>query len=205
MFQISGLAGRVDPHVPGGLEDLRSRIAEFREELRNHARMEEVFIHPALAQRVPGGARGLEREHEIMHRHLDDIMATADLLVQGPSSTTEIRALVQELYLAWNRFVAFYLMHIDAEEEQVQPALWRLCSEVEVRAMLGKILEAETPGQLAFDVAMMLPAMTRSERIEMVRSLVNPPPEVVRMFDDIARRVLSPDDYADLKAGADRP
>ncbi len=205
MFQISELAGRTDPNVPGGLEVLRSRIAAFREELRNHAQMEGSFIHPTLAQRVPGGARVLEEEHGVMNRHLDDIMAMADLLVQGSPPATESKALAQELYLAWNRFVAFYLMHIDTEEERVQPELWRLCSDAEVRAMLGKILGAESPEQLALDVAMMLPAMTRSERVELVGSMANPPPEVVRMLNDISRRALSPDDYADLKVRAHLP
>lgn len=45
MFRISELAGQAEPESPEGLSGLIARMGAFRDELRNHARMEEVHIH----------------------------------------------------------------------------------------------------------------------------------------------------------------
>jgi hypothetical protein len=186
------------------LPGLLARIVAFRDELHNHAHTEETYVHPILAQRVPGGARKLEQDHAEMHRQLDDVVAMAETMSTSVPST-ESKAMYQELYLAWNRFVAFYLQHIDFEEEQAQPELWRLCSDDEVRGIFGRIIGSEAPEMLAFDLGIMLPAVGRGERVEMVKALGNAPPEMLKMFSDISQRVLSPEDHQDLKIKGNLP
>ncbi|HEY3421478.1 MAG TPA: hemerythrin domain-containing protein [Methanomassiliicoccales archaeon] len=206
MFRISDLAGQAEPEDPESLTRLSARIAAFRDELRNHAHTEETYVHPILAQRVPGGARKLEQDHTVMHRQLDDLVAMTETMMSNKSiPSTEGKALFQELYLAWNRFVAFYLEHIDYEEEQAQPELWRLCSDEEVKGIFGHIIGSEAPEMLAFDLGIMLPAVSRGERVEMVRALDNAPPEMMKMFSGISQKVLSPEDYEDLRSRGGLP
>ena len=113
MFRISEMAGLAGPEDPEDVKRLNARIASFRDEMHNHAHMEEVHIHPLLGQRVPGGTRKLEEDHVVMHRQLDEILAMADTMLGSSVPPTESKAMFQELYLAWNRFVAFYLQHIE--------------------------------------------------------------------------------------------
>jgi iron-sulfur cluster repair protein YtfE (RIC family) len=166
MFRISESAGRAEQNDPEGLARLSSRIAALRNEMRNHARIEETYVHPILAQRVPGGSRKLEQDHVVMHRQLDDMVAMAEMMIQGSSPPTESKALFHELYLAWNRYVAFYLEHIDVEEEQAQAELWRLCSDEELKGIFDRIIGSEAPDVLAFDLGLMLPAMGRGDRVD---------------------------------------
>jgi iron-sulfur cluster repair protein YtfE (RIC family) len=91
MFRIAELAGRAEPEDPASLPGLLARITAFRDELHNHAHMEETYVHPFLAQRVPGGARGLEQDHAEMHRQLDDIVAMAEMMVNSPLPVEETR------------------------------------------------------------------------------------------------------------------
>jgi iron-sulfur cluster repair protein YtfE (RIC family) len=161
MFRISELAGQAEPEDPGCLPVLSARMKAFRDELRNHAHTEEVHIHPILAQRVPGGSRKLEQDHAVMHHQIDDIVAMVEMMQESFVAITEKKAVFQELYLAWNRFVAFYLEHIDYEEEQAQPELWRLYSDEEVKAIFDRIIRSEAPEMLALDLGIMLPAITR--------------------------------------------
>ena len=205
MFRISEMAGLAGPEDPEDVKRLNARIASFRDEMHNHAHMEEVHIHPLLGQRVPGGTRKLEEDHVVMHRQLDEILAMADTMLGSSVPPTESKAMFQELYLAWNRFVAFYLQHIDTEEERAQTELWKLCSEEEVRGIFGRILASEPREMLAIDAGLMLPAVSKEDRVEMVMALGNAPPEMLRMFGEIAQRVLEPQDYDDLRTKGGLP
>lgn len=205
MFRISELAGQAEPEDPGCLPVLHSRIKAFRDELRNHAHMEETHVHPLLAQRVPGGAQKIELDHVVMHRQIDDLVAMVEMMQDTSVTLTEKKAVFQELYLAWNRFVAFYLVHIDYEEEQAQPELWRFCSDEEVKAIFYRIIGSEAPEMLAFDLGIMLPAVSPGERVELARSLANAPPELREMFSETSQRVLSPEDHQELRVKAGLP
>jgi hypothetical protein len=205
MSRISELAGRAEQEDHEGLVRLNVRMAAFRDELRNHAHMEELYVHPLLAQRVPGGARKLEEDHALMHQQMDDLTAMMGRVTRSGDSSAEGQAQLHELYLAWNRFVAFYLEHIDSEEEKAQTELWRLCTDTEVRGIFGQIVQSETPEQLATDLGMMLPALSRGDRLDMVRPMGDPSPEMLRLFSETAQRVLSAEDYSDLKGKLNLP
>jgi hypothetical protein len=205
MFRISELAGQAEPEDPGCLPVLSARMKAFRDELRNHAHMEETYVHPLLAQRVPGGAQRIELDHVAMHRQMDDLVSMVEMMQDTSVTLTEKKAVFQELYLAWNRFVVFYLMHIDYEEEQAQPELWRLCSDEEVRAIFFRIIGSEAPQMLAFDLGIMLPAVSRGERVELARSIAGAPPDLVKMFGEISQRVLSPEDHQELRVKGGLP
>jgi hypothetical protein len=189
----------------GAQEELLARLRAFREELDLHAHLEETFIHPTLSLRLPGGSRRLEDEHVLMHRQLDDILSMAAAAVALDPRLPERRQLDQELYLAWSRFIAFYLAHINDEEERVQTALWKLCSDAEVRGMFGQLIAAQTPQQLASGLMSMLPSMSRDARVEMLTSINEPPPKLMDMLNDVSKRALGPEDYEDLRNRANLP
>lgn len=89
---------------------------------QTYAALEEKFIHPLLSDRVPGGARKPEENHRIMHQRFDDLVTHVDG-IRAKSDFEKRRELALEFYRAWNRFLSFYFVHINREEEQAQPAL----------------------------------------------------------------------------------
>jgi len=132
IFAIAMKAGTIDCTDQNSLDRLYDELTAFREHMRLHASLEEKFIHPLLSERVPGGARKLEKDHRVMHQKLDDIVAQFEG-VRARSAESEMRReLVLEFYRAWNRFISFYFMHINEEEENVQPTLWKICADKEL-------------------------------------------------------------------------
>jgi hypothetical protein len=106
-----------------------------------------------------------------------------------------------EFYRAWNRFLSFYFIHIDKEEEQVTPVLWKFCTNEQLVAAFKMIMASQKPEELRESFGMMLPAMNLYERIEMIEAgRASMSPEAFQGFLKLAERLLSPEDWTALKS-----
>jgi len=199
--EIMMKAGRMDYNDKESLDRLYAELIAFREHMRLHASLEEKFIHPLLSQRVPGGARKLEEDHRTMHQQFDDIVAQFDGIRTRSTESEMRRELVLEFYRAWNRFISFYFMHINEEEESVQPMLWKICTDKELAETFKAILASQNPEELRYDLQIMLPAMNTYERAETINAgRMSMPPQAFQGFLKLAEKVLGPDDWAVLKS-----
>ncbi len=113
-FTISKSCGTLNVSDQNAITALEGELASFRDNMYLHADIEEKFIHPLLSQRVPGGADRLNEDHRMMHRQFDELVACFGEIKKKPREELSL-----EFYLAWNRFISFYLNHIDYEEEHV--------------------------------------------------------------------------------------
>ena len=201
LFGIMMIAGTMDYNDKGSLEGLYHDLTAFREHMYLHASMEEKFIHPLLSESVPGGARKLEEDHRAMRQQLDDIVAQFDR-IRTMQTESELRGeLVLEFYRAWNRFISFYLIHINEEEENIQPTLWKFFTDKELAEVFKTFLTSQSPDELKYDFQMMLPAMNTYERAEIINAgRANMPQQVFQGFLKLAEQILGPDDWAALKS-----
>jgi hypothetical protein len=151
-FGIMMKAGTMAHDDKDSLNRLYRELTAFKEHLFLHASLEEKFIHPLLSERVPGGARKLEEDHRTMHLQFDDIVAQLDG-IRARSTESEIRGnLVLEFYRAWNRFISFYFMHTNEEEENVQPMLWKVCKAKELDEAHKAMITSQNPEELKYDL-----------------------------------------------------
>jgi 3-phenylpropionate/trans-cinnamate dioxygenase ferredoxin subunit len=199
-FKISTQAGTVDYDDPKALDALYNELYSFREHMRLHAHIEEKCIHPVLSQRVPGGARQLEEEHRVIRQDFDDLIAHFDG-IRAKSVDFEKRGeLLLEFYRAWSRFVAFYFMHINREEEQIMPALWKLCTVEELAEIHKSMIINQTHEQLVEDFKMMLPNANLQEQVEILGSVrATLSPEEYQGFLKLAEQLLGPKNWGNLK------
>jgi hypothetical protein len=200
-FTISKEAGTIDFADQNAMDRLQEELESFREHMRLHAALEEKFIHPLLSERVPGGSRKLEEDHRIMHQQLDDLVAHFKGVKAKSSDFEKQQELVLEFYRAWNRFTAFYFMHIDYEEEHVQPSLWKLCTNMELEETFRLILANQTPKELMGNLELMLPAISLSEKISLLNEgRANMSPEAFQAVLKLAEQVLNTADWIALKS-----
>jgi len=200
-FKIAMTAGTTDYNDLKALEKLHGELVAFKQEMYLHASLEEKFIHPVLSNRVPGGARRLEDDHQVMHQKFDDLLSHFEGIIDRSVDFEKRHELALEFYLGWNRFIAFYFSHIDYEEESIQPSLWKLCTKEELANQFKLILADQTPKELMENLEMMFPAMNLSERtliLNMGRASM--PPEAFQAALKIAERSLNPDDWLALKS-----
>jgi iron-sulfur cluster repair protein YtfE (RIC family) len=194
-------AGAINYSNRSAVEELYNDLKELREEMHQHATLEETHIHPLLSERVPGGAIELEQDHREMHQRLDHLIAHFETIRTQSPEFEKSRELELEFYRAMNRFNAFYLVHINKEEEIVQPTLRSLCTDKEMRSVFGKILANQTPDQLTQNMRIMLPAMNPDERADMFFAAKSGmPTQAFQSFMKLAEQVLKPDDWLSLKS-----
>lgn len=197
---ISKAAGTLNLNDQNELNTLDTELASFRDHMHVHAGLEEKFIHPLLAERVPGGANRLNDDHRLMHKQFDDLLACFAELKKKPVDFEKREDLHQEFYLAWNRFIVFYFNHIDYEEEYAATSLSKLCTNEELFNVFKQVMADQTPQELMYNLSMMLPAMSPAERAMILnQAKAAMPPEAFQGVLKLAEHVLTPEDWSTLK------
>jgi hypothetical protein len=199
-FDIATQAGILDYTEPKALHTLHDELYSFRTHMRLHAHLEERFIHTVLSQRVPGGARQLEEDHRVIRQEFDDLITHFDGIRAKPVDFEKSGELVLEFYRAWSRFMAFYFVHINREEEQIMPLLWKLCTVEELAQTHKLMITNQKQEELIEDFEMILPNANLQERVEILGTVrVTMPHEVYQEFLKIAERILEANDWTALK------
>lgn len=143
------------------LDQLRELLAM----LHHHLEIEDRFVLPALEARRPGATHSNAREHRHHEGALAELGALAVQVEQAIAAAVPERVfLAHRLYLALGRFVAENLKHMDVEETHMNPVLWALFSDDELRQIEAAILGGLTPAQKAASVRWMIPSLSPAER-----------------------------------------
>ena len=199
--EISNAAGTLNINDQNKLNSLEVALVSFRDHMYKHASLEEKFIHPLLAERVPGGADRLEEDHRVMHKQFDNLVACFGELKKKPTDFEQRDELSLEFYRAWSRFISFYLDHIDFEEDHVMPLLWKLCTQDELAGRFRQIMADQTTKQLLSNLGIILPALNPAERFMILKmGQATMPPEAFQTVAKVAEQVLNPEDWTSLKA-----
>jgi hypothetical protein len=193
MALFSNQTSTMDFKDPGAVDHLRDQLVDFQTGIHEHAQLEEQFIHPLLRERVPGAATKIENEHIVVHRMLAELVTNLDSIRAKPLVYDMRRDLGQEFYLAWSRFIAFYLGHIDYEEEMLQRLLWDLSTTEDLARCFANIIISQSPHELAQNLRMIIPALSEEEQVELFRGAkaIVPPP-VFESALQLAEEVLGP-------------
>jgi hypothetical protein len=197
---LSSAAGTLDLDDPKAVERLHGDMVSFREEIHLHASNEEKFIHPLLSARIPGIARPFEKDHVVLHRMLDELVGHSERMRTEQLDRPSRESMALEFYRALNRFSSFNLAHVDREQEGNQVTLWAHYSDEVLAAAFGRILAAQTPPEMMMNLGHMLPAMNPAERIGLLgMAKAGMPPAAFNAAAELAGRVLSPADWADVR------
>jgi hypothetical protein len=106
-----------------------------------------------------------------------------------PSAAAQGHAFV----VALSRLSGELLVHMADEEERGLPGLWAAMDDASLQRMHQELLASLPPEKMARYLTWMLPAMSATERLEMVtRARATAPPEAFRFLTGLARRVLPP-------------
>lgn len=163
LFEISTQAGRTDFSNRQEVDRLLHQVKALLEHMKEHAYLEENYIHPRLAGIVPGCPRGIEADHKAQHQDLEDLIKGLEMIKEIPPDHETLPSIGHEQYLALNRYISAYLKHIDFEEDHVQQIMLNDCTAEELMAIFKKIIDAQEPPVLISNVNLMLDAMSMME------------------------------------------
>jgi hypothetical protein len=195
IFETVVLAGTTNYADPDDRAKLAATVAEVVTLLREHAKHEDEFLHPIIAEVLPDVARTLTSEHEEHNRALDEVDRAFEVAVAERTGAAGHLA-----YRVLARFTAHFLAHIE-EEEAGQGQVWELAGEARLAAGMTAFKRSRTLDQNLAGWADMLPAMSPAERMAMFRGLkAGAPVAVFTAASRLAERVLDERAWRTLKS-----
>jgi hypothetical protein len=199
LFTVTATAGSLDPADRPAWIDLGRRINVVLDLLVDHAEHEDTHIHPVLADVLPELAVRMGEEHEAIEARFDALRDLTVLVASVP--VPEVRLVADRLYLQFAELTGVYLLHQDAEEWVVMPALQQAIGVPATVAINEAIVGSIPPEKMAASLAVMLPAMNVDDRVELLGGMqAGAPPEVFAGVWALAGQVLAPTDVAALGA-----
>ena len=201
LFKLSMRAGVLDNNDKQDFQAFRNDLAAMRDEIKEHIKNEETYVHPFLRERVPGAAQDLEDDHRDTERMLDELVNHFEGIMGKSIEFDKLGELCLEFYRALNRFITHYLVHINKEEEYIQPALWFVCTGDELWTAMGRILASLSPQEAMQELSLIIPADNVDGLAELYLVAKDAiPPEGYKAACDLAQRLLNPPVWDSLKS-----
>lgn len=204
LFKIAMEVGKVDHANPANLSSIKTQFMSIDKGIRSHAAWEEKALHPLLSKKIPKVTERIEDEHNKIHHDLDVLQKYFDDVATLASDYAKRGQLVQQFYLAFNRFIMTYLDHIGYEEEEILPALWNLTLNQEFISVISagaKVVAQISPEEIRQNIEQMLIALNLDDLTSLLSALkTGAPPQALQMWLAAAEQNLSPETLAKLKA-----
>ncbi len=168
LFAISDELARADFSDAAQVSHLRDKIKKRITHLREHSQHEERFIHP-LYEKVGNQAALFSHEH-------NDLENSLDLLEKMIADDNHD---AQKIYAQFNRFIAFYLRHIDDEESAQREILWKHYDNDRLMNVMKDFQQSRTSQESMQDLEFLLPCLNIHEATEILMGVKKSVPESV--------------------------
>jgi hypothetical protein len=197
LFAVTTMAGSTDWTDQTAVAAVGDRWCELHHLLEIHPAHEDEHFFPLLEGRAPDVLASVESQHH----ELDATLTKLGEVIRG-ALTTPSEAGGLNVHRELSEFVGRYLLHLIDEETIVMPAIWQHCSDDEIGRARAAFLAAMPPDDASLSRAVMLPAMSPAERVQMfeiVRAAAPPPvfasmvEQAHQVLDDASWRRLSHD------------
>lgn len=189
LFDISVKIGRTDFTDAQQVSHIKDEIITMIKRLREHAQHEERFIHPLYAE-VGKQAELFEHEHHDLEDSLDVLeKIIADNHPDG-----------QKIYSEYNRFVAFYLKHIDDEESAQREILWKNYDNDRLMEVIKSFQQSRTPQEGMQDLEFILPCLNIHEAAEILMGMKKNAPEAAFQYAlQIVEKSFNSEEYSKIQ------
>lgn len=181
MFELGAKIGRLDHSDKQATEDVLQELKSFITHIREHGQNEDNFIHPMFRE-IGDYAAPLDEEHDELDKELDKLEKVD----------------IENLYPAFNRFIAIYLLHQDEEEELQRTVLWKHFDNDRLQAAFEAFKASRSPAQNVEDLKFILPGLSIRELAAIFESIKASSQQAFQGSCKIAEGMLEPSRFAAL-------
>lgn len=194
--QVLFKAGNTDYSDAAASQLLFTQSEELFRLLASHVHSENTYMLPLLAEKVRETAEHDEHDHvrlEVLQQKAEN------MLTMIKAGTTDPR-FTHAYYRALGDLYAEHLLHMLHEEEVTQEAFWQHFTDGELHDMTGNIVKSLKPEDSMIWFKYMIPALTQTERIEMLGGIKQAaPPQVMDAIFTTVGPYLVDKDYNSLR------
>lgn len=182
--RLTELAGKTDLSSLECRKDFSVAFATLKSFLEDHAKREDIFIHPLLKACKSLFLAPIEDEHKQLHKKLYALTDSLEKISSAPES--------YQFYLNFAQFQANYLHHLDKEETILLPELHKNFDDVQLMAVNQQLLQ-NMPFEIVTTITKgMLLAITHAERVEIYTAMKkNMPLQPFNVMCQLAREILT--------------
>ncbi|HEX2613771.1 MAG TPA: hemerythrin domain-containing protein [Fibrobacteria bacterium] len=198
LFALSERIARADFSDAADTTAVDEALREALDHLREHAAIEEHYIHP-LYRALGSAGEGLDvaaefdAEHELLEREIEALGRIAG------------DARWNELHRAYNGFLGRYLVHLEEEEAAQEAVLWKHY-DAELAEVFARFQRERAPEKLRDDLEMFLPALSAPELTKMFAGMkLRAPDPVFQFAQGLAAEMTPPEIWAKVKAAISNP
>lgn len=191
LFLMAIAVGRLNPGDAAGATALGARIHQLIAHIRDHSASEDLYIRPLMEKL--GGVASIDASHQAVESLMK---AVEQALADGALQRVE-----HGFYRLYNRFVAAYVEHMEAEEQAQADLLWPHCSDQQLIEAQGAFVTQRNPMSNLSDLAVILPSLNIDEICEFLSALRRDvPEEPFGTMLAVARKVLEPPVWSAVEA-----
>jgi hypothetical protein len=159
----------------------------------------EMSVFPQLASYESKSIDIMIQEHAEVTRRIVEISRISDALLQLRDNDQRIQ-LGARLNKTVNDMLAFYLAHLNNEEEIILPLTWKYLTDDQMRAIRTKIQLATPPEKYAEWMRWIISSLNVNELIRMFSGIkAAAPPQVLERMKHMAEEILDHDTWNAVK------
>ena len=182
---------------------LLPRIPHDLQICTKHAEDEEEFVFADMRDLEPELIATLEKEHQEIEA-LGAVVVGKMGEVDAQEDPDELMAAGIKLNLAFNEYIAFFLKHLNYEEETILPVSQKHFSDEQLLAMRAAIMESHTPEENIDTTTWILRSANNTElgHTLMGMKASGMPPEILEGIMSYARDTVGEERFEDIKQKA---
>ncbi|MFW9772157.1 MAG: hemerythrin domain-containing protein [Candidatus Heimdallarchaeota archaeon] len=200
MTEIMYELGKVDPNNLSELALLAERLENLWNLLEAHAQGEEEFIFPHLKREAESIFIKLKQAHEKFEEQIG-IFRNDFRRITGEDIEIEKRpGQVSSFIKQYNTFLSQYFSHLQDEELEANPILWKALNDSELMDIINKIVSKQPPELMQYLLPYYFRAINPMERTGLLMGMKKNIPETA--FEGIlkiAQDSLEESDWLKLK------
>nr|HAT8714650.1 hypothetical protein [Legionella jordanis] len=157
LYELAIAIAKMDENDAEEYEKITQSMKQLLSHIKQHSQSEERFIHPYFEP----FAQQLNRLNQ-QHQQLDVMeLSLIQHLTAGKDS--------HQLYLAFNRFIASYLQHIDEEERLQSEILWQQYRNEDLQSIMVQFNQSLSAEEIEEGLKFMLPCLKVQETLELLQ------------------------------------
>ncbi|MHA2049946.1 MAG: hemerythrin domain-containing protein [Promethearchaeota archaeon] len=165
MTELMYELGKSDVNNVSELTSLEEKLQYLWDILKVHAEGEEEFIFPHLESEDKALHMKLKQAHEKFHKQAEIFSNDFRNILGTDSEDTKKLELMSKFIKRYNTFLFEYFSHLQDEELEANPVLWKILGDEELMVVISKISSKPTPELRQYFLPYLLKATNHPERV----------------------------------------
>jgi len=183
MTELMYELGRADVSNASELTSLGEKLQYLWDILIVHAVGEEEFIFPHLEREDKTIFTKLKQAHDKSHKQIEILRKDFRKITGTDIVDADKVERMLKFTKQYNTFLSQYFSHLQDEELEANPILWKILSDKELMDVISKISSKPTPELRQYFLPYLLRATNHSERVGVLMGMRKAMPET--MFSSI--------------------